>query len=196
MTDQDTALHIVGIDLSLTATAVAWDDGGVSTYGVSGLTSAAVGHGERAGKLHGVAVQIISLAVPFVYQLPRLVLIEGLPTTGTRVDSERCYVWWEVVRLFEGVPVLSVPPTTLKLYASGLGNANKREVIAAAKRDLPQFEIRKTSKTGRVLTTDDDNKADAAWLVAIGRDLLGAPIVPPAGYRARALEKLELPPGV
>lgn len=199
MTDQTTPPNVGGLDLSLTATAYAWSDQTIATVGQAGLTSVGRPLAERAFALDDLAKAIFELTrsrrANFDHRAPRLIAIEGLPTTGTKVDSERCYLWWRVVHLLcaYGTPLIVVPPSTVKLYASGMGNANKREVIAAAKRDLPGWEIRKTSKTGKVLTTDDDNKADAAWLMAIAAHLLGQPLVPVTPFRERALEKLILP---
>lgn len=194
--------NVGGMDLSLTATAYAWPDCTIATDGQAGLTSVGTPVGERSQALDALAARIDSLTrsrrAVFGHHGPRLIAIEGLPTTGTKVNSERCYVWWRVVYLLTGygTPVLPVPPSTVKLYASGMGNANKREVIAAAKRDLSGWEIRKTGKTGKVLATDDDDKADAAWLVAIACHLVGSPIVEVTPFRERALEKLILPEGV
>lgn len=191
--------NVGGMDLSLTATAYAWPDRSIATIGQAGLTSVGTPIAERSQALDSLAERIDDLTrsrrVAFDHHAPRLIAIEGLPTTGTRVDSERCYLWWRVVLLLTGygTPLIVVPPSTVKLYASGMGNANKREVIAAAKRDLSGWEIRKTSKTGKVLATDDDNKADAAWLMAIACHLVGQPLVEVTPYRERALEKLILP---
>jgi len=77
-----------------------------------------------------------------------------------------------------------------------MGNANKREVIVGVREWFPQFEIRRTSKTGKILTTDDDNKADAVALVAMGMELLGQPLVELPAKHRKALDALELPPGV
>jgi Holliday junction resolvasome RuvABC endonuclease subunit len=56
------------------------------------------------------------------------------------------------VALFEfGVPVVEIPPASLKLFATGKGNAPKDEVLAAA--------IRQLGYDGH-----DHNLADALWL--------------------------------
>lgn len=202
MTVTQSLPHCVGLDISLTATGFAWPDGETQTIGETGLTSVAIAPVERAERLHRLAGRLGNKTrerrAEWDHHTPALVAVEGLPTSGTKVDAERCYLWLETIRLIGGygTPVMSIPPTTIKLYATGLGNANKREVIAAAKRDLPRFEVRKTAKTGKVLTTDDDNKADAAWLCAIACHLVGVPLVEVTPWRERALEKLILPEGV
>lgn len=193
--------HVVGGDISLTASGLAWPDHYTTAHGVSGLTSVGTPLAERAQRLRVLAQMLCVLScgrhVEFDDRPPALVVLEGLPTSGTKVDSERCYLWWRLVELLTecGTPILVVPPSTVKLYMTGLGNANKREVIAAVRTEMPGWEIRKTSKAGKVLTTDDDNKADAVVLMAIGCHLLGRPLLPETPFRARALEKLILPPG-
>lgn len=194
--------HVVGADTSLTATGLAWPDGTVMTHGRAGLTGHTVNPNQRSLDLSTLTSEILERIIGRTHTngsaRPQLVTMEGLPTSGTKVDAERCYLWFRLVErlAMSGVPVLAVPPSTLKLYATGMGNANKREVVAAVGEQLPGWEIRRTGKTGKVLGTFDDNKADAVILVAIACHLLGQPIVEVTPYRERALEKLTLPPGV
>lgn len=195
-----TAPSVAGGDTSLTATGFAWPNGTTRTHGRTGLTSFTTAPGERASELSALAGELLdhlTIRSPSLNPL-QLVALEGLPTSGTKTDAERCYLWWRLVEKLQlhGVPVIAVPPTTVKLYMTGLGNANKREVIAAVKAELPGWEICKTSKAGKPLTTDDDNKADAVVLMAIASHLMGHPLVTVTPYRERALEKLILPPGV
>lgn len=202
MTTTQNLPHVVGQDLSITATAFAWPDGETKVTGESGLTSVAIPPGERAERLRELAGRLDNKArergALWDHRAPALVAIEGLPTSGTKIDAERCYLWFETVRMIGeyGTPVVVVPPATVKLYMAGLGNANKREVIAAVRRDLPTFQIKKTGKRGNILDSDDDNRADAAALCAIACHLVGAPLVEVTAYRERALEKLILPEGV
>lgn len=193
--------HVVGGDTSLTATGLAWPDGTTMTHGRAGLTGFTTAPGERSHELSTLTGQLLNRILRadiMAVELPQLVALEAVPTSGTKVDSERCYLWWRLVEKLHlhGIPVLAVPPTNLKQYATGWGTANKREVIAACKEQLPAWQIMKTGKTGKVLATPDDNKADAVWLMAIACHLLGHPIVDVHPYRERALEKLTLPPGV
>lgn len=203
MTDPILPPHVVGADISLTATGMAWPDHHTDVYGVSGLTSPRLPLDERADGLNTLASTLYELIVSrravFDDWLPRLVVVEDFPpTAGVRIDPERGFLWWRLVRKLTalGVPVLAVPPNTLKLYACGMGNANKREVTAGVREFFPGWEIMKTSKTGKVLTTVDDNKADAVALMAIGCELLGEPLVELPAKQRKALDALELPPGV
>jgi Holliday junction resolvasome RuvABC endonuclease subunit len=94
------------------------------------------------------------------------------------------------------IPVLVVPPNNLKQYACGMGSANKREVFAGMSEWFPGWELHKTGKRGNVLTSPDYDKADAVALMAIGCELLGEPLVELPAKHRKALDKLELPPGV
>lgn len=185
--------NVAGVDLSLTATAIARPDGRVVTHGRTGLTNVRTPLYERFDGLLRLRRELVDL----VYDpVPQLLVVEDFPPLRTGLDPERCWLWWQVVGEVSlyGVPVLAVPPSVVKTYACGLGNANKREVVAAVAERFPTFEIRRTSKTGRVLTTYDDNKADAVVLMAIGCALLEEPIVELPTRCTRALASLELPP--
>lgn len=194
--------HVVGGDTSLTATGLAWPDGATMTHGRTGLTAFTTSPGSRSMQLADLAEELKARIIGRTHTdgsaHPTLVALEGVPTSGTKVDSERCYLWWRLIEKLSlaAVPVLSVPPTSLKLYATSFGTANKREVIDACRKELPAWQIMKTGKTGKVLTTPDDNKVDAVWLMAMACHLLEQPIVEVTPYRERALEKLVLPPGV
>lgn len=190
---------VVGVDLSLTATGTAWSNGDTITYGRDNLTSAKVSL-DRKSVLLDLLAHEVSNVITRHNTLTRDIVVVGvemLPTTGTRVQSERCYVWWEVIRLLAraGVPVVDIPPTSIKLYITGNGDANKREMLAAVQRLLPQFDIHKTSKrTGAPLGGLDDNKADAAVITAMLCELLGHPLCVAPGRRA--LDKIQLPEGI
>lgn len=189
---------VVGVDLSLTATGVAWSNGETITYGRDGLTSSKLFLPHKAAQLRVLAIDFFDMIVGRTGAGDiTMVGIEMLPTSGTRAQSERCYVWWEVIRALgaTGVPVIDIPPSLIKLYITGNGDANKREMLAAVQRLLPQFDITKRSpRTGKVLKGLDDNKADAAVIVAILCDLLGHPLCVAPGRRA--LDKIQLPEGV
>jgi hypothetical protein len=204
------APHVVGVDLSLTATGLAWPDR-VTAYGRDGLTvlplvQRAQALCELADELIrrigiGPSAKFISEPAPWH---PDLVVIENLPTgrtAGGVVSTEKGYAWWEFVRQctlpgLSNAKLIEVTPAAIKKYATGNGNANKREMIAAVRELFPWLEIRKTSKRGVPLKTYDDNKADAAVLCAIGCDLLGHPLVEVPARNRTALDKLQLPEGL
>jgi Holliday junction resolvasome RuvABC endonuclease subunit len=83
--------------------------------------------------------------------------------------------------LYESVPVAVVPPSCLKKYATGNGNASKDAVLIAAVRRLPWLNIQ------------GNDQADAAWLCAAGYEAAGQSLcVMPAVNRA-ALGKVAWP---
>jgi hypothetical protein len=203
---------VVGGDISLTASGLAWPDGVVLTHGRAGLTNQRIHVQERGQALMGLVWELGSLigcralggdltglADPLGgVEWPTLVMIEHFASRGAGIDPERAYVWWSLINLLgrHGVPAIVVPPSTLKVYACGMGDANKREVWAGVAEHFPQYEIHKTGKRGTVLASEDHDKADAVTLMAMGRDLLGAPLVELPQKHRRALDALELPPGV
>lgn len=186
-------MRVLGVDLSLTATGFAWSDGDTRTFGRQGLTAPSLSLQQRAAGLESLALAL--LAIVCAEDLDLLV-IENLPATGiAKISTEKAYVWWRFVHCAHvaELPVLEVSPKSAKLYATGRGDANKREVIAAVQQHFPDWDIHKTGAKGKPLTSLDDNKADAVTLMAIGAALLGHPVATlPAGHLA-ALDKLTLP---
>lgn len=76
-----------------------------------------------------------------------------------------------------------VPPASLKLYATGKGNAGKQEMLTEA--------VRRLGYSGH-----DDNEADALWLRAIGMDIIGEPLAGMPAKNRTALDKLTIPAGL
>ena len=112
-----------------------------------------------------------------------VVLIEGpafMSSTGHA--HERAGLWWLVCEQLDaaGIEVISVSPNSLKKYATGKGNADKDEVLAAAIRRLPSF------------TGTKNDEADAAWLHAMGDDHFNGVVHVPESHRV-ALEKVPWP---
>lgn len=161
------APHVVGVDLSLTATGVA------TRHSAELITS--TGHRDdtlidRRARLNHIRYRVISWC-----QAADLVVIEA-PSFGSRGGSahDRAGLWWLVVSalIHRDIAVIDISPKTRAKYATGRGNAGKDEVLTAAVRRLP-------------IDVDNNNTADAAWLCAIGHDLLGAPLAPlPAAHRS------------
>lgn len=161
--------RVVGLDLSITATGVAWADG--TTYVVK---SRSAGDRRLLDIVGEVATAIEGRDID-------LVVIEDLPThakaagiTGMVHGAVRTWL------IDEGIPYALITPATLKKYATGSGNAGK-----------PQMAVAAFKRLGRELS--DDNQVDALWLRAAGLDHLGdAPAAMPAAQRA-ALDKVEWP---
>jgi crossover junction endodeoxyribonuclease RuvC len=176
---------VVGVDLSLTATGMAWPDGTLRTHGRQGLTTIQPPE-SRAAALDSLARELRMMATG-AGAVPDAIALEGLELHSKTSAglSERCYLWWQFANLCRcapAVPLVVIPPTSVKLYAVGKGQCTKAAVVDAVARRLPQFE-----------TAGNDNEADAGVLCAMVMDLLGHPLVTmPAAHR-KALSKLVVP---
>jgi crossover junction endodeoxyribonuclease RuvC len=160
------ALNVIGIDLSLRRTGIA----------TAHATNTLIPPQQLAGfaRLRWIRAQILGITLQADH-----VVIEGL-SYGSHTPSalERAGLWHLVMVAIDarGIGWTEIAPATLKKYATGRGNADKGQVLAAAIKRLP-------------VDVDNDNAADAAWLAAIGCDLLGSPICDlPAAQRA-AIDK-------
>lgn len=167
-----TKLRISGLDLSITATGIC---------DVNGVTSTCGGDAKLGDKRLGR----IRIAVESAVEVADVVMIEDLPRGGmggATTGMVQGVVRELLTRL--GVPYILVSPATLKMYATGKGNATKSDM----RMELFQrfgIDIR------------DDNQADAWWLRALGLDLYGEPLAQqtsgatllPKSHR-RALDKL------
>ncbi len=163
--------RVVGIDLSLTATGIAESDGQTRTIRTGPGDHLADQHDRLAFIVREVWASVVVATKP---QTADLVVIEGPSYNSTGAGSwDRAGLWWLVVAslLDEGVPVAVVPPSVLKRYATGKGNATKADMRMA------MFK-----RTG--LDERDDNRVDAWWLRAMGLDHLGhAPVELPQAQR-------------
>lgn len=156
---------VLGLDLSLTSTGLAWVVDGaaevsrIRSTGRKGATLA-----QRDARLYDLRAQI---ALTVEGYPPDLVVIEQPAfsrTTGHMHD--RSGLWWLVVADLHlaGIRTVEVAPTARAKYATGKGNAGKDEVLAAVVRRYPAVEV-----TG-------NDEADALILAAMGTRHLGQPI--------------------
>lgn len=110
------------------------------------------------------------------------VVIEG-PAYGKNTGSahERAGLWWKLYDAFDllRLDVVVVPPTVLKKYATGKGNADKDAVLLSTARRFDWF-------------AGDNNAADALWLAAIGYDLEARPIVDMPELNRSALKSVDI----
>jgi hypothetical protein len=160
-----TAPLVVGLDLSLTATGIAYGDGHGTTTTIGGPAT----HGDR--RLLGIAAHVRKLALG-----AHLAVIEDLPTHAQAAGiTGMVHGAVRLILIQLGVRYALVPPATLKRYATGRGNAGK-----------PEMAVASFKRAGLEFT--DDNQCDAWWLRAAGLDYLGHPIVAlPADQRAALL---------
>jgi Holliday junction resolvasome RuvABC endonuclease subunit len=145
--DKHTA--VIGIDPSLAGTGVAFGHDLLETisFGV-----------KQAGdiRLHAIHTFVVNAV-----RRAGLAVIEDLPTHGH--GAGKTGMAQGVIRLAliaAKVPYVTVPPATLKKYATGRGNATKADMRMA----LYQRED---------LDVRDDNQVDAWWLRQMGRDAIG-----------------------
>ena len=107
------------------------------------------------------------------------IVVEG-PSFGSRFGKshERAGCWWLVVERLEAVTtagIAVIPPKSLKVFAVGNGNAEKAEVVRAARYHFGD-------------RIQGDDTADATFCAAAGYAALGEPLVqlPPEHTRGLA----------
>ncbi|MER7126674.1 hypothetical protein [Micrococcus luteus] len=163
----------VGLDLSISATGIAYWDGYTETIGAAKWGGDWRLVNIRKKVLHHVTT-------------PRaaLVVIEDLPTHahGSGITGMVHGIVRELL-LDHGIPYALVPPATLKKYATGRGNATKADMRMAL-----------YQRAG--IDLRDDNQVDAWWLRAAGMDALGHPIVEVPKTHREALERVAWPEAV
>ncbi|MEW2302047.1 hypothetical protein AB0958_19075 [Streptomyces sp. NPDC006655] len=180
----DPGPHVVGLDISLTATGIASSCGRTEVVGFKGSTSKEkitnLPIPRRRDELEALCARIITAV-----GTPELVVIERpAPSRSGGGAHERAWLWWETYgRLIDqGIPVGFLAIQQLKLYATGKSTGSKGPVIDAVARRWPAWA-----------TDGDDNRADAVVLMAAGRDRLGEPLATvPKAHRA-AIEKADWP---
>lgn len=160
---------IYGLDLSLTGTGVC---DGKTTWLIKSEGRANASLAERAERLRSLRDRVLDAVGG-----ASLVVLEGPAMASTSGHMhDRSGLWWLVVASLHAqrIPTVEVPPSCLKRYATGKGNARKGEVIEAVTRRFPDVE-----------TGGDDNRCDALVLAAMGYDRAGRPITTlPAAHRA------------
>lgn len=168
-------MRVIGLDLSLTSAGVASSLGWVRRIQVRN-------DGSPFGRIRSIRDEVYGHC-----RGVDLVAVEGLAVhSQTGQHLTRAGLWHIVMENVDkltrgGTRWVEVPPATLKKYATGVGNAKKDAVLAAAVKRFPHIDV-----TG-------NDEADALWLAALGADLLGEPMLElPATNRA-ALAKLRLP---
>jgi crossover junction endodeoxyribonuclease RuvC len=174
--------RVAGVDLSLTSTGIAYNTGHCLKVGRSDVTTLPLD--QRTEVLRELADTILShIDTADLVLIEKFVLARG--KAGAGGAGERAHLYYLVVdALIHQIhtPVVEVPQGTLKIYATGRGNAPKDEVKDAVAKRLPMY-----------VTKGNSDMCDAAVLAAMGSDHLGHPlVVMPQAHRA-ALAKVAWP---
>ncbi|OBA98301.1 hypothetical protein A5666_22950 [Mycolicibacterium fortuitum] len=183
-------LTVVGLDLSLTGTALAVIDLATGALGTAVHKSPAPkedvlgAHVTRHRELvDGIVQQVLACD-------PALVVVEGLQFSVASKDSSltrRGFLWWAVAEglVRAGAPVREVAPSQIKQLATGKGNASKAEVVAAYATAWPD-----ATRGANV-----QDRADASFAAALGVAYLRRDVLPfkLTGTRRKALTKLGAP---
>lgn len=164
---------VVGLDLSLTSTgwaSIAAD--GTLRWGVIAPPGPRRPIGERLDVLRREVATLTAGA--------ELVVIEGpVVRSSAAVALGRVHGVVEHALWSLGTRMVIAPPATVKMLATGRGNAAKPDVRGAARQRLGY-------------AGESDDEADAVWLADLGARLLGWPRSPLPQAHLRSLDKLVL----
>jgi Holliday junction resolvasome RuvABC endonuclease subunit len=176
VSDVQRTFTVVGLDLSLTGSGIAYRDGSTSTV----KTKQKDGDGRLSQIEEAVQIAVggehLGLG-PAV----ELVVMEDIPQ-NSHAAKPISMVHGVVRNLLkkQGIPYALVVAASLKFYATGKGSGDKVPMaLAAYKRAGREFE--------------DDNQCDAAWLRWAGLDWLGCPEVSLPAVQRDALKKAQWP---
>lgn len=167
-------MRIMGLDLSMTATGVAFPDG---------TTAVIKPRGRGYARLLGIEERI-SAAVRI--GRPDLAVIEDI-RDGLKGDAAKVIPMVHTAALLPllryGVPFAFVNSSTLKLYATGYGSSDKASMAVAA-----------LTYAGREFTADKGgDQCDAWWLRAAGHAAYGEPVARMPKANEDALRKVDWP---
>jgi Holliday junction resolvasome RuvABC endonuclease subunit len=159
-------MRLAAIDLSLTKSGFARieADGSVFTQMVKSTAPAEDVISMQLERMETIVDEIVGLTLDHGVEA---IALEG-PSLYSKFGRvhQRGGLWWLLVKrvVEEGYPIYSIPPSSLKLYTTGLGSAGKDVMVAAVARRFPSVS----------LPTND--VVDAVALLAMLARHLGNPI--------------------
>lgn len=149
--------RVLGLDLSLSASGVAYANGHVTTI-------------TNEDDLNGMdrIAHIVDTISRAVVAATELVMIEAPVFYPGHMSGARDIAQLNAIMRWDlwvaGVPYMDVKPSTVKKYATGNGNAKKLAVLRSAEKRLGY-------------DGDSYDEADALWLRAVGWAILGVPLL-------------------
>lgn len=168
----------LGVDPSVTATGVAVESEGFSFRHTSPLKSKKLKGDHRLVGIYDELTYTIGWAHLMGFPVA-LAVLEDLPTHAKSAGlTGRAQGAVRMALSEAGVPYTSIPPATLKMVATGKGNADKAGMRAA----LPESHSE---------LLKDDNQVDAFWLAEIAKHYLGEPaplLIKPEGLPPLKIE--------
>lgn len=169
-------MNYLGIDLSLTGTGLAKFEG---TDIITDLCSAVVDCGRK--KALDRVEELVAQVQDFMAKGPTVIALEGYSMNSIHRSydiAEATGTLKMALRARPDTTLLIVAPKSLKLYAVGNGNADKKMILEGLKKAFPRRKI------------TDHNEADAVYLAMLARDWHRSNRFPLEANRVRSLEKV------
>jgi Holliday junction resolvasome RuvABC endonuclease subunit len=175
-------MRVLGIDSSLTSTGLAtvWASSSTLVVDTEACTTTARkgdGTAEKLARMNTQVDRVKALAGG-----ASLVLLEG-PSFASKGSATRdlAGLWWLIFNALRraGCPLGIVPPSVLKKWVTGSGNADKFRVGQAIAKRWPEVELR----------TPDE--ADALGLASMGLHHGGLLPWQPTAYQAEQIGRVE-----
>lgn len=163
-------MKATGLDLSMTGTGVCYG-GLLDLATVSTIKTV----GTKDNRLDLISREVLGRA-----EGSGLVLIEGyLNRSMSAGITGMVHGAVRLTLIQYDIPYATLPPSSLKKYATGSGNASKTDMaLAAFKRGGVEFK--------------DDNQTDAWWLWVAAMDHLGLPVIDLPKVQREALTKIKM----
>jgi Holliday junction resolvasome RuvABC endonuclease subunit len=171
--------RVVGIDPSLTATAVVRSDGEGRVTGRKGISNLSLG--SQAFAIDELVADIRGFVLPFQ---PDMVVIEH-PNMATPFGANflRAPLWFQIVRSLHPYRTASIDGPMRWQYLLGRGSGvSKKQVVAGVHEYLPGLAA---------MVGKNDNLADAAVYMAMGMHRLRHPIVEPTHQRCAVISNVK-----
>lgn len=164
--------NVLGVDLSITCTGLAGP----------GWTDTIRPPDSKKADIHTRMDVVVSTLTDRYLNGVDLVVIEGLAFAAHDTNRQNAGLNWIVRHKLwkRQVPFASVPPMTLKAFATGKGNADKAAMVLATARRFAWFD-------------GGEDESDAVWLMAAGREHLGVPVVELPQTQRAVLAKVQWP---